>query len=246
MKKQTTVLLIIIALVLSSAACSVTNFSTRSIRGNGEVVEESRQVGRFDEVRLSGIGTLYIEFGDEESLVIEAEENLMRYIETDVSGQKLVIGLEEHLSFNPTEDINYYLTVVELEGVEISGLGSVYLPEFETDSFDIHISGAGDVSIDALYADRLDAQLSGLGNVDIDGGEVDSQYVKISGSGAYSARRMQSNTADVHVSGLGSATVTVEDYLDARISGAGDINYYGGPEINVDISGLGSLHSLDD
>jgi hypothetical protein len=40
--------------------------------------------------------------------------------------------------------------------------------------------------------------------------------------------------------------VRVADYLDARISGAGDINYYGSPEIDVDISGLGSLHSLDD
>jgi hypothetical protein len=246
MKKQTTLLLIVIALVLSSVACSTTSFSVRTIRGNGDVVEESRDVSSFDEIQLSGIGNLYIEYGDDESLVIEAEENLMRYIETDVTGRKLVIGFDDDNSYQPTEDIDFYLTVVELDGVAISGLGSVNLPEVDTDRFEIKISGAGDVSIDALYAERLEVELSGLGDVDIDGGEVNFQDVRISGSGSYSARRLESSEADVHVSGLGSATVTVEDYLDARISGAGDINYYGSPEIDVDISGLGSLHSMDD
>jgi hypothetical protein len=193
MKKQTTLLLIIIALVFSTVACNVTNFSTRTIRGNGDVVEESRQVGRFNEIQLSGIGNLYVEYADEESLLIEAEENLMRYIDIDTRGQNLVIGFEPGTSIDPTEDINFYLTVVELEGVSISGLGSINLPEVETDNFDIHISGAGDINIDALYADRLDAELSGLGDVDIDGGEVDFQNVHISGSGTFSSRKMQSS-----------------------------------------------------
>jgi hypothetical protein len=246
MKKQTTLFLIVIALVLSSVACGTTSFSVSTIRGDGDVVEESRDVGSFDEIQLSGIGNLYIEYGDEESLLIEAEDNLMRYIETDIIGRKLVIGFEENRSIQPTEDIDFYLTVVDLDGIAISGLGSINLPEVETDRFEIDISGAGDVSIDALYVERLEVELSGLGDVDIDGGEVDFQDVRISGSGSYSARRLESSEADVHVSGLGSATVTVEDYLDARISGAGDINYYGSPEIDVDISGLGSLHSMDD
>lgn len=245
MKKQITLLLGIIILLLSSTACSSNIYSARTIRGDGDVVEESREVGKFDEIRLSGMGNVYVEFGDEESLTIEAEENLMRYIEVDTRGQMLVIGLEERYSYDPTEDINFYLTVVELEGVEISGFGSINLPEMETNRFTIHISGAGDVSVDALYADQLDADLSGLGDVDIDGGEVDSQSVHISGSGTYSARRLQSSEAEVHVSGLGSATLYVEDYLEARISGAGDINYYGSPEIDVDISGLGSLEAMD-
>jgi hypothetical protein len=45
---------------------------------------------------------------------------------------------------------------------------------------------------------------------------------------------------------LGSATVAVSDSLRASISGAGDISYYGSPVVDVDISGLGSLHALDE
>jgi hypothetical protein len=209
-------------------------------------VEESREVGKFDEIQLSGIGKVYVEFGTEHSLVIEAEENLMEYIEIRTFGQKLVIGMKGAMNFKPTEDIIFYLTVVELEGVQISGLGGIYLPEVNVDRFDIDISGAGDVNIEALYADRVYASLSGLGDVDIDSGEVFSQDISISGAGDYSARHLQSSEAEVSVSGLGSATVNVDDYLDARISGAGDINYYGSPEIDIDVSGLGSVQAEGD
>jgi hypothetical protein len=249
MKKQNAIILIVIAIMLSTSACgtvTISSHSGRRIEGNGVLTEESRDVGNFNEIELAGIGSVYVEFGDETSLVIEAEENLMDYIETRIFGQKLVIRLEDDYSYDPTEDINFYLTVVELEGVSISGLGNMSLPEIETDRFEIGISGAGDVTIDALYADRLYADLSGLGDVDILGGEVEIQDVNISGSGTYSSKDMACREADVSVSGLGSATVTVSEYLDASISGAGDIDYYGSPEVDMNITGLGSLHAHDD
>ena len=249
MKNRTILLITILALAASTMACGVSTFTSSSLRtidGNGVVVEESREVGSFNEVQLSGIGTIYVEYGNETSLVIEAEENLIEYIETDTFGKKLVIGTENGRSLDPTEQINFYLTVVELEGVQISGLGSIYLPEVNADRFEIKISGAGDVNIEALYADKLDASLSGLGDVDIEGGEVFSQDVSISGSGTYSAHHLKSSEADVSVSGLGSATVFAEDYLVAGISGAGDINYYGSPEVDMNITGLGSLESLEE
>ncbi|MEN8241009.1 MAG: head GIN domain-containing protein [Chloroflexota bacterium] len=246
MNKKTALLLVLTALMLSTIACGVTNLSYRAIDGNGIVVEESRELGSFNEIHLSGIGNVYVEYGAEESLIIEAEENLIKYIETKTYGNTLEIGFEDGISIDPTEDVIFYLTVVELEGVHISGLGSIYLPEVTADRFEIGISGAGDINIDALYADRISASLSGLGDVDIDGGEVSSQDVSISGAGSYDSEKMTSSEAEVKVSGLGSATVHAKDYLDASISGAGDINYSGSPALNVDVSGLGSLHALDD
>ena len=246
MKNRTILFVIIFALAVSTLACSVNNFtSSRTIDGNGVLVEESREVGCFNEIQLSGVGIVYVEYGVEESLVIEAEENLMEYFEIRTVGKKLEIGMENNISIDPTEKISFYVTVVELEGVQISGLGSMNLPEVTADRFEIRISGAGDVNIDALYAERVTARLSGLGDVDIDGGEVFSQEIEISGSGTYDARHLQSSETEVSVSGLGSATIFAMDYLNASISGAGDINYYGSPKVEVDISGLGSLNAGD-
>ena len=249
MRKKNIILIALIALVLSTMACGTTTFfntSNRRIEGSGVVTEESRQVGSFSEFELAGIGNVYVEFGDETALVIEAEENLIEHIETNTFGQKLTIRMDDSYSYDPTEKINYYLTVVELDGVSISGLGSVYLPEVETGRFELEISGAGDVNIDALYADRLNAELSGLGDVDILDGEVDFQDVSISGSGAYSAENLACREARVRVSGLGSAVVNVSEYLEAEITGAGDIMYSGSPEVSAEISGLGDLEALDE
>jgi hypothetical protein len=246
MKKQSTFLLLIIALVFSSVACGRITISPRVFRGNGDVVEETRQVGSFDEVQLSGIGNLYIEYGDEESLIVEAEENLMRYIETDIQTNKLTINLGGGKIVLPTKDMNFYLTVVELDSVSITGIGRIYLSEVNTPRFDIRVSGAGALFIDELFADRLDVVLSGIGEIDIDSGGVDFQSVHISGPGTYSARRLTSNEANVNVSGIGKAIVNVEDYLEARVSGPGDLTYYGSAVLDANVSGLGNLHAMDE
>lgn len=246
MKKQSTFLLIIIALVFSTAACGRITITPRVFHGNGDVVEEIRQVGSFDEVQLSGIGNLYIKYGDEESLIVEAEENLMRYIETDIQTNKLIIDLGGGKIVLPTDDINFYLTVVELDSVSITGIGRIYLPEVNASRFDILVSGAGALFIDELFADRLDVVLSGIGEIDIDSGEVDFQSVLVSGPGTYSARRMTSNEADVNISGIGKAIVNVEDYLEARVSGPGDLTYYGSAVLDANVSGLGNLHAMDE
>lgn len=248
MKKKSTILLVLTALMLTTMACGVTTLipNSRTIEGNGNIVEESRQVGSFDEIHLSGIGNVYVEYGSKESLLIEAEENLIDYVEIKTFGNKLEIGFEDGVSIDPSEDFNFYLTVVELEAVQISGLGSFYLPEVSADRFEIRISGAGDINIDSLFADRLIAQLSGLGDVDIYDGEVTFQDVTISGSGTYNTTKMSSSEVEVTVSGLGTANVHAEDYLDATISGAGNINYSGSPQLNINVTGLGEINVIDD
>ena len=47
-------------------------------------VTETRDVENFQEVALEGVGTLVIEQGDRESLTIEAEEQVLRKIATEV------------------------------------------------------------------------------------------------------------------------------------------------------------------
>jgi hypothetical protein len=244
--KKLVLILAVVALTLSTMACGMNFYLPRTIKGNGNVVEESRSIGSFSELDFQGIGNIYVSYGDEESLTIEAEENLLPYLETFNRGDNLVIKVEDNKNINPTEPVNFYITITSLTRVDVSGLGNVQLPEIEAESFTIEISGAGDIEIDGMIADSFVARMSGLGNLDVDGGEVVSQEVRISGSGKYNARRMESKEANIEISGLGSATVTVSDYLDVSISGAGDVEYYGSPEIDSSISGLGDLDKLDD
>ena len=246
MNKRIWIITAITLVLLTTLACQVSigNFGYRTVRGSGEVVTEEIDVGNFNSVDLTGVGRLTIEIGEEETLVIEAEDNLIEYIETNVRGDTLQIGIRERININPTEPISYSLTVVSLESISITGAGNVSAPDLEAERFSVEISGAGGVDIDNLIADRLDVHISGLGSLNIGGGYVNQQNVHISGSGNHEARDMESTDASIDLSGLGNATVWATEYLKVDISGAGSVKYTGSPRVDSDVSGLGSLKKI--
>jgi hypothetical protein len=248
MKQQNKFLLVALVLALSTLACGITfdGWDVGGVEGSNVVETEERQVSGFNRVDMAGIGFLVIEFGDTEALTIEAESNIMDYIQTNVVGQELIIKLKEGRSYQPTEPIKYYLTVIELDELEVSGLGSVELPEIEATDFFIEISGGGTIDIDRLDAKLFELEVEGLGNLTVDEGTVVRQDISISGGGNYQARRVESQDADVDISGLGNATLRVSDTLSVNISGGGSVEYYGNPVVTTNISGLGKVDRLGD
>ena len=83
---------LIVGLLLVMAVSATGCLGIRTVSGSGKVTEEEREVSGFTGVELATIGNLTIELGERESLHIEAEDNLMRYLETEVRGETLIIG----------------------------------------------------------------------------------------------------------------------------------------------------------
>jgi hypothetical protein len=79
MNKRIWIITAITLVLLTTLACQVSigNFGYRTVRGSEEVVMEEIDVGNFNSVELTGVGRLTIEIGEEETLVIEAEDNLI-------------------------------------------------------------------------------------------------------------------------------------------------------------------------
>lgn len=237
-------LLLALALVCSSVACSF--FGWRVVRGSGKVVEEEREVAGLTGVILNGVGHLTIERGDTERLRIEAEDNLLPYITSEVRGGVLEIGPRTNVNLWPRRPVNYYLTVVSLESVTVSGSGQVEARALEAERFDLTVSGSGDAKIDSVDTQELTVQISGSGKVDVAGGKADKQNLGISGSGKYTARELESVDAQVRISGSGAATIRVSDTLDVNVSGSGDVQYIGRPRINQTVSGSGKVRAIGD
>ena len=217
------------------------------IRGSGEAITVRRDVSGFDQVALSGVGTLYITVGAEESLKVEAEDNLLPYIVTEVRGQTLNIGFKDagwNVAIQPTEPIKYYLTVTDLSSLELSGAGNIEVTEIDTPEMRIAASGAGNIEIEKLTAEQLIMDVSGAGSCRIHAGEVQDQNLRISGAGGYQAADVRSQKVAVEISGMGGAKVWAEKNLSVEISGAGSVDYYGQPHISQEISGVGNIQSL--
>ena len=245
MTKCTSWLLPLVALMMSGCEIGDAVFNAERIRGSGRVIQEKRDVHGFSEVRLSGVGDLSIQQGSQESLTVEADDNILPRIRTEVEGTTLVIGLEPRVSVSPTAGIRYQLTVRELSGLTVSGSGEIQSSSLRSQDLKVHVSGSGKIRLSDLTASTLAAEISGSGTVEMSG-KVDSQRIQISGSGDYDCGQLQSDTAEVTVSGSGDSRVWAEKSLSIHVSGSGDVEYYGNPQISRRVSGSGGLKRLGD
>lgn len=208
--------------------------------GSGNVVTERRDVGDFNEVVLSGIGQLTITQTGSESLIIEAEDNLLPQLTSTIDGHTLKLGTAPGAHFAPRKPIRYTLTVKDLVIVRISGAGSIEIPALGTPSLRLEISGAGSLKVARLAAESVDVVLSGAGSATC-AGEVRDQQVRISGAGSYHGEDLASVRAQATISGTGSAFLRVSEQLDARVSGIGSVVYNGNPSVRKSVSGIGRV-----
>jgi hypothetical protein len=195
-------------------------------------------VDGFTEIVLEGSGEVDIEMGDTESLTIEAEDNLMSHLTSDVEGGRLVLGTRDAIV--TTRGIVYTITATNLDGITVSGSGDVEVADVTTTEFTTEISGSGTVDVSSLEADRLEVTISGSGDIDVTGaaGELD---VDIPGSGRFDGEGFEASVGDVSISGSGAAIVNVAETLDANVSGSGNIEYLGSPAVSSTVSGSGSI-----
>lgn len=210
------------------------------------IITEARQVTDFSKINLSTFGRMVITQGEESSLTITGADNLVPLVKTSVDNGVLTIRMDEDIDIRNLDKENtltYTITVKDLAGLTVSGLGDVEMDALNTNRLTVVMSGAGQVKLGQLTAEALDVTLSGLGNVEA-AGEVTELVVEISGAGNLEAGDLKSQTAQVNIPGLGSATVWVTDSLTGEISGGGNVSYYGDPQLSFETTGLGNFKSL--
>jgi len=220
---------------------------TGAIKGSGAVKTETRDVSDFNAISIDYPADVVVKQGDEYAVMLEAEDNLLAQLDTNVRGNTLHLSNSERSwsqRIYPTKPVILTITVVDLNEMNLTTAGSIEMGGLETDSFAVSVSGAGDVNLSDIKVDRIELNISGAGKIFAEG-EADDFMLRISGVGEFNGGNLQSQIANVRISGAGSATIWVESKLEAHISGTGSINYYGNPvSIDKNISGLGNVSSL--
>jgi hypothetical protein len=232
---------IFVILAMMFGACSI-NVDLDLEQGSGNVVTETRPVSGFDKVLLNGIGDVTLVQGDVESLEIEAEDNVIEQISTEVKDNTLEIRFDKKTVI-PTKSVKFRLTMPNIHSLETQGVSNIQSDQITTDHLQISISGTGNVDIDHLNAEQLTINISGAGNLTARG-KVREEKVSLSGAGNFTGDDLETQTARITISGLGRVTAWVTEQLDVTISGTGGVEYYGTPQISQQISGLGNLRHL--
>ena len=235
---------LLLALPVIMGSCH--NILGKRIKGNGNVRTEDRSVSDFKNVHVSGAAKVMVSQGDQPSVKIETDENLLQYIEVNQTGDRIEVRERSGFNLRPTGDIKVYVTTKVYNKIEASGacdiIGQSKISNPEDLSLDV--SGAGDIKME-VDAPRLSAQVSGSGSIDLKGQtrEVD---LDLTGAGHAHCYELLSENTKVEISGAGSAEVFASVKLDATVSGAGNVNYKGNAtSVNQHVSGAGSVHKAD-
>lgn len=259
--KRNLSLFLIVLFFIPSLACG--SFTTDSVVGSGDLVNQIIDVRSFDRITLEGFGSVFITQGQTESLSVQTDDNLIPLLDINVQGSELTLGVKPGYNITSTQSITFNLTVKDLSGITLDGSGDFYVEPLESASLAVSIRGSGDIEIQGLTAEDLSVDLAGSGKItiqDIDvktvdaslqgsgdiklEGKANTQKVTVGGSGNYLAGDLETTSADISIPGSADVTVWASDELTVRVNGSGDIQYYGQPRIDQSGSGSGDLISL--
>lgn len=211
------------------------------LSGSGNVVVEERPIeGAFTKIILANNGDLTVIQGPERAILVEAEDNLLPHLTTEITNGTLTLATERGMILQERERIRYTVTLPEVERLEIAGSGDIGSEQIVAEELVLEIGGSGDLLLESVAARRLEVMINGSGNISV-GGDVQEQEIAINGSGDYDAAELVSENATVTIAGSGTVTVWAARALDASINGSGDLIYYGKPQVQQTINGSGDL-----
>lgn len=191
---------------------------------------EVRDLTGFSGIDVSGGIDLDIRIGDEFHVEVEADDDDVEEILTEVRGDTLHLRIDRDDFWNGFDDYSALIVLPALTEVEASGGSDVRVIGTVTGAkFDLSTSGGSDIEID-LAVEELDVSMSGGSDVELSG-TANMATIRNSGGSDLDARDLRVNHAELRASGGADVAITVLETLDARASGAADITYYGDPEV---------------
>ena len=230
---------ILLLLPLVSVAGARTALNTINLNAFDE---QNREVANFSGVASSGAFDVFIKIGNQESLKLEGDGEILDRVETPVEDGILHIRMKKgtnRINMN-FKKIKVYITAKKLNNLVVSGSGNINVEDkLKADDFSATVSGSGNISAD-LAATRLKAVVSGSGKIMASGNAKQTEVV-VSGSGHFNGKNFNTDSADAKVSGSGHISIQADDTLNAAVSGSGNISYSGNAKVNMQKSGSGSI-----
>lgn len=205
----------------------------------GDLVKQDRPVSSFDALDIGGAFEIYLTQGSSESLVVEAGENVIDKIITEVQGKTLRITTEKGCCKNSGKMI-IYVTFVDLNYTEISGACEMQNEgTLNLDKLKMEVSGAAEVDLN-MELDKLELELSGASEYLLTGSCAEV-YIDASGASEIEAKDFKVGTMTIDASGASDCKVYVTDELVVDASGATTVRYLGSPKVSVSKSGASSI-----
>ena len=210
--------------------------------GSKNIITQEKQLSAYDRIEVLGSYNVIFTDGEVGKIKIKAPDNILPFIQTEVSDGLLKIGAEKN-RYKLKEPIIIYVPVdSRLKQVDIKGSADIYSEKnLETKALNVGIYGSGDVRLQ-VEASSLALKIDGSGNIRV-GGKTDNLSININGSGDVEVPNLKAEKAAISISGAGDVSAYVTEDVDISIAGSGDVIIKGNPKkIKQKINGSGRVN----
>ncbi len=196
------------------------NSIVETIKGSGNVVSVERDVGRFSRIQINLGADLALTQGDGHNITIDADDNLMSYLTTEIVDSQLIVSTREGINFSTSHRIHLAVTFSTLTGIDIRGSSNITGKDLKLDDLSVSFSGSGSTHLK---------------------GTAGKQTISIRGQATINNFDLISQDAAVDISGSGVIEINAKNSLNVTVGGLGIIQYMGSPLISQNISGTAKI-----
>ncbi len=206
---------------------------------------EKRKLPKFKSILLKGVGNVVVTKGNENSISLNSDKNILSKLRTKVINDELIISLTPSFPFwlASFPRIDMHVVMEEVLALRVSGVGRIRTDtELTAKSLIVFNNGVGGMQL-KLNCTEVKTYLKGVGEIELTG-KTESHEVEITGTGKVNAYNLESKMAKVKAKGVGECVVFASQELFVEMSGVGRVRYRGNPEVHRNQTGLGSIEQV--
>lgn len=205
-------------------------------------VKQERVVNGFTKIKVGSAIHLTISMGEKESLVFEAEEDVLPKLKEEIKNGELHLFLEG--SVNNSKEIIAFVTLKSITGLSATGASMVdFTSMVSCEKMEIYANGASCIEIE-LKAKEISLGSHGASTVKINGSST-LLTANVDGASSLKAGSLKAESVEIKASGAASASVNATQKLIGSANGAATIKYSGDPnDKDVKVSGSSTIKKI--
>lgn len=216
----------------------------QKITGDGNVIRETKSLPYFNEIESNGLINIFLEQGSNQSAVIEADNNIMPFINVSVKGNTLQVNTKDNVSIDKFTKLNVYVTFKDIEEIDLNGVGNIEsVNPLTLSKLNIENSGVGNIKLN-LKCDEFKFDLNGVGSATLTG-NVKNAVINHNGVGNLKAFDFIADVLNIQSNGVGNAEINSEKEFYISLNGMGNIFYKGNGIVKeLSKNGFGNIKKM--
>jgi Putative auto-transporter adhesin, head GIN domain len=211
-----------------------------AINGSGKIITEKRNTGNFTGVSTSSSIDVDVKIGNTYEVVVEADDNVLQYVRTEVVGGVLKVGYKDNISLR-NADVTVHVIAPTLEKLSASSSGHITVDGVLANVQKIDLKATSSAEIEAAVdAPNIEADANSSGTITLKG-RTQNFRVEVSSSAQIEAYDLLSETTIAQASSSGTANVHASVKLNGQASSSGLVRYRGGAAVTKAESSAGNV-----